>query len=154
MAIESRLIPALREGVELVKMIFFMKLKAHLNRKYPQRPADDTAQLCAAIVNEVFGTPNMERSFTAFVSAHHQLVEEELRGLAASVPEMLIPLTDALRIQFLCDEQEGIDSSPVLLCAEKLKILLVEREVPLPAPFMNLVRTLGVSLGLLEPPRR
>jgi hypothetical protein len=60
-------------------------------------------------------------------------------------------LTDALRIKFLCDSLEGIDSGPVLVRAERLGILLVDRKVPLPKTFMDLVRRVGVAHNLLQP---
>ncbi len=60
-----------------------------------------------------------------------------------------IPITDALRVQFLCDSMEGIDSSVILLQAEELGVLLADREVPLPKNFLNLVRRLGSSFNIL-----
>lgn len=60
-------------------------------------------------------------------------------------------MTDALRVQFLCDTLEGIDSDPVLKRARDLGILIVNREVPLPRTFMDLVRRLGVAHNLLQP---
>ncbi|MCE5242946.1 MAG: hypothetical protein LLF99_07080, partial [Desulfobacteraceae bacterium] len=70
-------------------------------------------------------------------------------ALAGRFPEMRIPLTDALRIQAVCDFQEGMDTSSVLERAKQSGILIVDRELPLPAPFMNLVRKLGSAFGLL-----
>jgi hypothetical protein len=52
-------------------------------------------------------------------------------------------------MQFLCDRQAGIDSAIVLSRADQLGLLVTEREIPLPATFMNLVRTLGSRLNLL-----
>jgi hypothetical protein len=52
-------------------------------------------------------------------------------------------------MQFLCDHQENIDSAAILSQAARLGILVAEREVPLPATFMNMVRTLGSRLNLL-----
>ena len=62
-----------------------------------------------------------------------------------------IPLTDALRIQFLCDSQEGFGNEEMLKCAKDLGILIVDRGVPLPKNFMNLVRKVGQSYGLIDP---
>jgi hypothetical protein len=62
---------------------------------------------------------------------------------------MRIPLSDGLRVLFLCDSMEGIDSSPVLVRADELGILLHDRPVPLPKNFLELVRRLGKSFNLL-----
>ena len=150
MELEGQLIPILRDGVEVVKMIFFKKLKAHLARKYPD-PAY-SRRLAGAIVNDLFGTPNPEEPFASFVVENRPRIDEEMAGIASNFAEMRIPLTDALRIQFLCDHQEGIDSTSALVRARELHILLVDREVPLPAQFMNLVRRLGEAFGFLAHP--
>jgi hypothetical protein len=149
--VEHRLIPVLREGVEIVKLIFFKNLKSYLGRKYPDREQSYINRLTGAILNELFGTPNTEQVFSAFVEENRSRIEEEMESLATSLPELRIPLTDALRTQFLCDHQEGVDSSPVLYRAKELGILIIDREVPLPAQFMSLVRRLGGTLGILAP---
>jgi hypothetical protein len=66
--------------------------------------------------------------------------------------ELRIPLTDALRIQSLCDHQERLNSTATLQQAQKLKILLTDRDLPLPHSFIELVRRLGSKFGLLLPP--
>jgi hypothetical protein len=139
----------LREGVAVVKMILFKELKPYLGEKYPQRGADFAGRLSGAVINELFGTPNPDPTFAAFAQAHRVIIHDELGLLAVRHPNLRIALTDALRIQFLCDHQEKIDSSAVLSRADELGILVVEREVPLPATFMNMVRTLGNRLNLL-----
>ena len=60
-------------------------------------------------------------------------------------------MTDALRVQYLCDSQEGINSESILEKADKLKILISERDVPLPGAFMSIVRSFGVAYKILEP---
>jgi hypothetical protein len=62
---------------------------------------------------------------------------------------MRIPLSDSLRVQFLCDSMEGFDSSAILVQADKLGILLHDRPVPLPKNFLELVRRLGKGHNLL-----
>jgi hypothetical protein len=61
-----------------------------------------------------------------------------------------IPLTDALRIQYLCDSHEGVNSESVLEKAKNLNIILTDRKVPLPGAFMSLVRSFGVAYKILE----
>lgn len=149
MSVEHTLIPVLREGVAVVKMILFKELKPYLGEKYPQRGAEFAGRLSGAVINELFGTPNPDPTFAAFAQAHRVIIHDELGLLAVRHPNLRIALTDALRIQFLCDHQENIDSSAVLSRADELGILVVERELPLPATFMNMVRTLGNRLNLL-----
>jgi hypothetical protein len=148
-SVEHTLVPVLREGVAVVKMILFKELKPYLGEKYPQRGAEFAGRLSGAVINELFGTPNPDPTFAAFAQAHRVIIHDELGLLAVRHPNLRIALTDALRIQFLCDHQENIDSSAVLSRADELGILVVEREVPLPATFMNMVRTLGNRLNLL-----
>ncbi len=149
MAYENRLVPSMRDGVEVVKMIFFKKLRDHLAEKYPGRGGRFASRLAAAVINELFGTPNTEKEFAKFARKHRRHIEEELKGIAENFEEMRIPLTDALRVQFVCDDMEGINSEKVLVQARDLGILIVEREIPLPKNFLNLVRRLGYAFNLL-----
>jgi len=150
MQYESKLIPSLREGVDLVKMILFKKLKIHLPKKYPHKEVDFINRLSGAIINELFGGPNPAEPFATFVVENKFFIKLEIKNIPSDFPEMRIPLTDALRVQFLCDHQEGIDSSHILSQAKQLGILLTDRDAPLPAKFMNLVRKLGGSFNLLH----
>lgn len=147
----NRLIPILREGVGVIKLICYKKFRDHLASRYPHRPPGDTSRLAGALLNELFGTPNHEPQFVAFVLENQEVLDTELRCIATTFAELRIPITDALRMHFLCDLQEGVDSAAILARAHALGILLVDREVPLPKNFLNLVRTLGKSFNLLIP---
>ncbi|MBT8350089.1 MAG: hypothetical protein KJO26_02475, partial [Deltaproteobacteria bacterium] len=72
-------------------------------------------------------------------------------AIATHFDHLHIPLTDALRIQYLCDCHEGVNSEGVLEKAKNLNIILTDREVPLPGAFMSLVRSFGVAYKILEP---
>jgi hypothetical protein len=150
MALESRLSPILREGIEVIKMIFFKRVKIHLLEKYPEREMQFVNRLTGAVTNKLFGTPNEEEPFYSFAREQAGVIEQELKNVAGELEEMRIPLTDALRIQFLCDSLDGIDSSPVLAYARDIGVLIEERDVPLPDQFMNLVRRLGESFRVLQ----
>lgn len=141
----------MREGVDIIKMVFFKRLKAHLSQKYSDREPSYVNKLSGAIINELFATPNTEESFATFAEANKKYIEEEIKNIAAEFKKLRIPLTDALRVQVICDYQEGIDSSSILTRAQELDILLVEREIPLPKNFLNLVRKLGSSFDILAP---
>ena len=65
---------------------------------------------------------------------------------------MLNRITDALRIQVLCDNQEGEDSAVILQQAEEFGFLVKDREIPLPSTFMTLIRRLGEEHGLTVAP--
>ncbi|MBW2631335.1 MAG: hypothetical protein JRC90_06155 [Deltaproteobacteria bacterium] len=121
---EIKLLPILRQGVAIVKMVFFRRLKNHISEQNPDREA----------------------------SENRNLIQETLKKVPLELVDMMVPLTDALRIQVLCDRQEGIDSLSILVHANELKLLLVPREIPLPASFMKLVRELGNKHDLLLPP--
>lgn len=151
MEVESKLIPIMREGIDIIKMVFFKKLKDHLSTKYSDKEASYITKLTGAIINDIFGNPTSEPAYAQFVEENRILIHEEVSSIAKVFPELRIPLTDALRVQFLCDAQDGIDSTSVLSRARDLQILIIDREVPLPARFMSLARKLGSALGILLP---
>ncbi len=148
---ESRLAPVLREGVTVVKMIFYKELKNRIARKFPKKDEAFVRKLSGAIVNETFGTVNVAEPFASFIRENQDRIADEINAVSVNFTELKIPLTDALRVQFLCDSQEGVDSEHVLRKAREAGILLEDREVPLPKTFMNLVRRLGAAHGVLDP---
>ncbi len=151
MEYESKLVPILREGIDVIKMVLFQKLKNRLAEKYTGQESSQINMLAGAIINEIFGTPNTQEPFATFLTQHQSRIQQELSEIATEFPEMRLPLTDALRVQFLCDHQEGTGSSSILSRAKELDILLTERDAPLPGQFMGLVRKLGGSFELLTP---
>lgn len=148
----SKLVPILREGVEVVKMILFRELRAHLAASYVGAEKSFVNQLAGVVMNELFGTQNQSASFMAFAAANQPAVADILGRLATELAHLRIPVTDALRIMALCDYQEGVDNSGLLSRASDYGILLTEREMPMPHSFIELVRRLGHSYGLLTPP--
>jgi hypothetical protein len=154
MEMESKLVPIMREGVDVIKMIFFKRLQIYLDGKYAGRGRAHINQLAGAIINDLFATPNAQEPFAGFLERNRDCIAEEMNALASSLPELCGPLTDALRVQFLCDQQEGIDSTAMLAHAKELKVLILEREVPLPKNFLELVRILGRGLHFLETENR
>ena len=151
MTFESKLIPILREGVEIVKMISFKKLKGALAKEHPDWEPAFLAKLAGALVNAIFGAQVQEEPFAVFARNHADLIAQEQARIGIMLDELRIPLTDALRIQALCDHQEGMDSTATLQEAQKTGILLADRDLPLPHSFIELVRKLGSAFGLLLP---
>lgn len=149
---QSQLIRSLREGVSVVQMIFFKEIRTLLTNTYQDKDASYVSMLAGAIVNDVFGTPNQEERFVNFYKENRGIIEQELLSLKDNCAEILPPLTDALRIQALCDNQEGGDSSYVLTRASELGILDIDREIPLPSTFMTLMRILGEQHNLIISP--
>jgi hypothetical protein len=149
---QSRLIAVLREGIGLVQMIFFKEIKGRLDRDRPSLDATVRSKLAGAVTNETFGTVNPAPEFMAFRQEHRAQIEQELLGLAVNLPHLLPALTDALRLQALCDNQEGMADDDTLLTADKLGLLLKDRETPLPSAFMTMVRELGARYHLIIPP--
>ncbi len=140
----------MREGVDIIKMIFFKKMRDHLLEKYPGKDRGFINRVSGAIINELFGTTNPEEEFARFARRNRAIIQEELDGLADNFEEMRIPLTDALRVQFVCDDLEGLRNEAILIKARDLGILIVDREIPLPKNFLNLVRRLGYAFNLLQ----
>lgn len=148
----SQLVSVLREGVSIVQMILFKEIRKGIEGKYTDKSKDFHAMLAGAITNELFGTPNQEERFVRFRETNRGALEQELLSFSADHPELAAPLTDALRVQTLCDSQEGSSNTELLTRASELGILIQEREVPLPTSFMTMVRALGAEHNLIIPP--
>jgi len=149
---DSRLIPILREGVAIIQMIFFKDLKQVIARKYPKLKSAEQIMLTGAITNEIFGSHNKDAKFLQFHTKHRESIEQELLTIQDELPQLVNTVADALRIQVLCDKQEGIDSASILQLANSINILPPDREVPMPSAFMETVRTLGALYKLIVPP--
>jgi len=149
---QSRLIEALREAVAVVEMVFFKELRVALSRKRPLEDRRHLLGLAGAITNEVFGNVNPDPQILAFRDRHRGTIEQELLALGEELAGLRDELSDALRIQTLCDHQQGIDSSHILLRAKEFGFLVLEREIPLPSSFMTMARQLGARHGLINPP--
>lgn len=149
---QSQLIAVLREGVAVVQMIFFKEVRAGIANKFREKDPGYISMLAGAVINEVFGTANPEQRFAEFRRENRGVIEQELLSLKADHSTLLPAVTDALRIQVLCDNQEGVDSSAVLKQADTLGFLHVDRAVPMPSTFMTLVRGLGEEHNLIIAP--
>jgi hypothetical protein len=151
--VERKFIPSLREGVEVVKMIFFKKLKDYLVSEYPGEEKIYYGMLAGAIINELFGIENSDPKFVDFARANRERINDEFSRLGRQFADLRILLTDALRIHFLCNHQEGLvdGNEEILAGARDCGILLTERDVPLPKGFMQLVYQVGKSYGLIVP---
>ena len=148
----SRLIPVLREGICVVQMVLFKELRSLLTQKYPERDSLSVAMLTGAITNELFGTVNLEEQFQDCRRKNRADIEQELLRLAQELPALSAPLTDALRIQTLCDNKEETDNKRLLNQAAEIGILIKGRELPLPSTFMTMARTLGDAHQLIIAP--
>ena len=146
----SQLVQSLREAVGLVQMILFKEVRTNLAKENSDQSKH--SMLAGSIINEVFGTPNSEPRFEAFRKDNWGIIEQELLSLHENHPFLCRHITDALRIQTLCDSQEGEDSSLTLIKAKEYGYLLEEREVPLPSTFMSIIRELGKEHKLIVPP--
>lgn len=149
---EGKLVPILREAVDIIKMVLFKELRRSLQNRLAGRRPEELAMLCGAIVNEVFGTPNPAAEFAAFAKTNRHVIDAELKALHLNAQRLMAPVTDALRVQFLCDHQEGWDTQVTLARAEAMGILLTDRDVPLPRTFIDLARRLGAAHNLITPP--
>ncbi len=146
------LMQGLREGVDIVRMVFFLRARKSLQERYTDKGEEFPRLLAAAILNRLFGTPNPEEPYRGFAQRNRELVDQELSRVPEQFPELLIPLTDALRIHFLCNHCEGMPdlSAEILARARDYGILIEDRDVPLPKGFMNLVHRIGEAYGLLQ----
>ena len=148
MTFGPQLVPTLREGIDVIKMVLFRELKRLLLLRH--RDPVYANNLTGAVVNELFGIMHPGAAVESFSQANQDAVEKTFQTICTELDHLKIPLTDALRIQFLCDSHEGMDSTAVLEKAMKQKLLIVERDVPLPGAFMNIARSFGRSYGILD----
>lgn len=150
------MIPVLREAICVVQMVLFKELRSLLTGKYPERDALAVAMLTGAVTNELFGSLNMEEKFQDFRRQNRAAIEQELLGLALELPSLAAPLTDALRMQALCDqamdENKEESNERLLTQAAEIGLLIQERELPLPSTFMTMARALGDAHRLIIPP--
>jgi len=149
---ESNLLPILREGIDVVKMILFKELKDHFVSRYPDR-SSEAPRLAGAVLNVFFGTVSPDPAYAAFMEQNQAMIDTVIAEFPSRFEKFLIPLTDALRMQFLCDSREGIDDSADFLAVCKERgVLLDDRDLPLPHNFLFLVRRLGSAYGLIIAP--
>jgi hypothetical protein len=151
MEVDNTLIPVLRQGVDVFKMILFKELKVQLTKRHTEAKGSHIALLSGATLNALFGIVNDAEPHTSFVRDHDTEIQRSLSQLGADHAELRDALTDALRIQFLCDAEEGIDSEHILAQADAIGLLVADRETPLPKTFMHLARVLGIAHGILDP---
>ena len=151
MTFEPQLVPSLREGVDIIKMVLYRELKSLLMAKHSDRGPIYVNQLTGVVVNDLFGIPASDTDMEFFSRENQDALKKASRMIPTELDHLRIPLTDALRIQFLCDSHEGIDSAAVLEKTATKDILIVERDVPLPGAFMSIVRSFGRAYGILDP---
>jgi hypothetical protein len=154
----SRLIPVLREAICVVQMVLFKELRSLLAKKHPERDASAVSMLTGAVTNEIFGSVNMAEKFQDFRRQNRAEIEQELLDLARELPNLAAPLTDALRMQALCDQaaddntNEKNKNERLLTQAADIGLLIKERNLPLPSTFMTMVRALGDEHRLIIAP--
>ena len=148
---DSKLLPILDEGVQMVKLITFRELQRTLPGHHPERDRRVINLLAGALINELFLTPNAEDSFQQFCRQYQSLIDREIERLGDTLQKLKPLLTDAIRVQFLADSQRGFENHALLEQARTLGILDIEREVPMPARFIHLVRLVGQAQGILAP---
>ena len=149
---ESHLLKVLREGVSLIQMILFRQIRNELARSYPERDGGYISMLAGALIGEIFNSPNPDERFVLFRKENKAMLEQELLAIKDLHATMLPALTDALRIQALCDSQQNIDDPALLTRANELGLLVLDRPVPMPSTFMTLVRGIGEQHGLIVAP--
>ena len=149
---DSKLLPILREAVEVVRMILFKELKDYFLAVHPDQ-AGDAGRLAAGVLNELFGVVNPDPSYADFVARNSVVIEQAIASFPSRFEKLLIPLTDTLRMQFLCDSREGLDENTDFLARAKERgLLLDDREMPMPNHFLELIRRIGAAYGLVLPP--
>ncbi len=151
--LDNKLLPVLTEAVGVVKMACFKQLKEHMAASPPELPVQDLNRLAGSVINDLFCSPNLEPDHVTFVRENRGIISQWVRALASqeAFRDLRRHLTDALRVAFMCDHHQGLDRAYVLTRALSLGILIEARTIPLPRTFIESVRVLGDSLGLVIP---
>ena len=89
MEFESKLTPILREGVEIVKLIFFKDLQKYLSKEFPDQEKAHINKLAGAVINRFFGIVNQEEEFVAFTNEHDQVIEGALSEVGVKLENLL-----------------------------------------------------------------
>ena len=147
---DAKIVPVMREAIVMVQMILYQRLKEDVQQRYQDWSDQDRIRLAGAVVNNLFGTEAADPEVNIFARQHRELVEQELRELKDRADDLIPHLTDALRMQTICDNHEGVHSIPCLLMAKELGLLEEGRVLPMPSTFMIAVRKLGAEHGLVE----
>ncbi len=148
---DNQLVPVLREGIDIVKIITYKTVKEYFNNHAKDIDSNICIKITGIIINIVFGTPNSNVEIKKIQRQYKDEIQDAIDQLPVILGDFCDVITDALRIQILCDGHNNIDSTPILEQAAKLKILRKERELPLPNKFVELVRELGGTHNLLTP---
>lgn len=151
MSTQSQLVPVLREGIDIVKIVTYKTIKEYFNQHFSSIEQSDCNKLSGIILNIIFGTPNIEEEIIKKQVQFKTEIQRVIDELPGVFGDFCDTITDALRIQVLCDGYNNIDSTPILEQAAQLKILQKDRELPLPNTFIILVRELGAKHQLLAP---
>ena len=149
--VDNKVVPAMREAITMIQMVLFKQLQEDIASRTSGLAENDQGRLAGAAVNNLFGTEPTDVGIVDFASKNRELVEDELRTISERFPTLCPFLTDGLRMQAICDNQEGIHSIPSLLMAKALGILQEDRALPMPSTFMISVRTLAAQHGLVKP---
>jgi hypothetical protein len=147
---DVKVVPVMREAIVMVQMILYQRLKEDVRKRYQDWSDQEKTWLAGAVVNNLFGTEAADPQVNVFAREQRQLIEDELRELQSRVDDLIPHITDALRMQTICDNYEGIHSIPCLLMAKELGLLDEERVLPMPSTFMIAVRKLSAEYGLVE----
>jgi len=149
---DSKLLPILREAVDVVRMILFKELKDYFVATCPEQ-ATEAGRLAAGVLNDFFGVVNPDPAFVDFMAQNRVIIDQAITDFPTRFEKLLIPLTDTLRMQFLCDSRDGLDENTDFLAnAKERGLLLEDREMPMPNHYLELIRRLGAAYGLVSPP--
>ncbi len=145
-----KIVPVMREAIVMVQMILYRRLKEDVQTRYQDLSDHEKKWLAGAVVNNLFGTEAADPDVNVFARKNRAIIEQELRELKERAADLIPHLTDALRMQTICDNHEGVHSIPCLLLAKELGLFDQDRVLPMPSTFMIAVRKLGTECGLVE----
>ncbi len=152
--LSSGFLPALREGVVLLQMVFYMRFRDWLTAQEPELTQEEIKLISGAMVNRLFGEKKVSNSLNRFMKKNLQTIDEKLSLVPDELQELRIPITDALRMHFFLNRFQGTGDQEMeilaLKNAKKWGILIEERQVPWPKGFMEMTYRIGKAYGLIK----
>ena len=146
----DKLVPSLRKAMQLIKIVVYVKVKKISVQHQPKFDENAIRQLTAQFMNIMFDAQYPTGKFSDIAGLED--VQQIILSVSLEHPELTTLITDTLRIQYLCDQETGLDRKEPLVNAEKLGILQVDRSIPLPKSFIELANRLGNDYGLNRQP--
>lgn len=149
---DSKLLPILREAVEVVRMILFKELKEYFVAVCPEQ-TDDAGRLAAGVLNDLFGVINPDPAYAGFVERNQAILDQAVAEFPSRFEKLLIPLSIPCGCSFSAIPARGLMRAPSFSPAPGSGgCCWTIARCRCPIIIWSLIRRLGAAYGLVLPP--